>query len=155
MNGNTKTIQVEERTFLIRKMNAKCSLKLAKTILAKALPAFSMFFEEKKQKQIEIVKENELFLAIQNCLDTLEDKDLDKVIDTSLQHCSEILPAGTANVLNIDGTYGVTGVDTDVILTLRLVTEVLVFNYEGFFDVSLWRSKFSPIVDTFKQNVKM
>ena len=78
MNGNTKTIQVEERTFLIRKMNAKCSLKLAKTILAKALPAFSMFFEEKKQKQIEIVKENELFLAIQNCLDTLEDKDLDK-----------------------------------------------------------------------------
>ncbi len=155
MNGNTKTIQVEERTFLIRKMNAKCSLKLAKTILAKALPAFSMFFEEKKQKQIEIVKENELFLAIQNCLDTLEDKDLDKVIDTSLQHCSEILPAGTANVLNIDGTYGVTGVDTDVILTLRLVTEVLVFNYEGFFDVSLWRSKFSPVVDMFKQNVKM
>jgi hypothetical protein len=155
MNGNTKTIQVEERTFLIRKMNAKCSLKLAKTILAKALPAFSMFFEEKKQKQIEIVKENELFLAIQNCLDTLEDKDLDKVIDTSLQHCSEILPAGTANVLNIDGTYGVTGVDTDVILTLRLVTEVLVFNYEGFFDVSLWRSKFSPVVDMLQQNVKM
>ncbi len=85
----------------------------------------------------------------------LEDKDLDKVIDTSLQHCSEILPAGTANVLNIDGTYGVTGVDTDVILTLRLVTEVLVFNYEGFFDVSLWRSKFSPVVDMLQQNVKM
>jgi len=155
MNGNTKTIQVEERTFLIRKMNAKCSLKLAKTILAKALPAFSIFFEEKKQKQIETVKENDMFLAIQNCLDTLEDKDLDKVIDTSLQHCSEILPAGTANVLNMDGTYGVTGVDTDVILTLRLVTEVLVFNYEGFFDASLWSSKFSPVMDMFKQNVPM
>ena len=155
MNGNTKTIQVEERTFLIRKMNAKCSLKLAKTILAKALPAFSIFFEEKKQKQIETVKENDMFLAIQNCLDTLEDKDLDKVIDTSLQHCSEILPAGTANVLNVDGTYGVTGVDTDVILTLRLVTEVLVFNYEGFFDASLWSSKFSPVMDMFQQSVSI
>ena len=96
-----------------------------------------------------------MFLAIQGCLDTLEDKDLDKVIDTSLQHCSEILPAGTANVLNMDGTYGVANVDTDVILTLRLVTEALVFNYEGFFDANLWRSKFSPVVDMFKQNVKM
>lgn len=155
MNGNTKTIQIEERTFLIQKMNAKSSLKLAKTLLAKAFPAFSIFLEEKKTKQIETIKEKDMFLAIQNCLDTLEDKDLDKVIDTSLQHCSEILPAGTANVVNADGSYGVVGVDTDVILTLRLVTEVLVFNYEGFFDANLWRSKFSPVVDTFRQNVKM
>mgnify|MGYP000069945271 CR=1 FL=1 len=155
MNENTKTIQVEERTFLIKKMNAKSSLKLAKTILAKSLPAFSVFFEETKAKKVETVKENDMFLAIQNCLDSLEDNDLDKVIDTSLQHCSEILPAGATNVLNIDGTYGVANIDTDVVLTLRLVTEVLLFNYEGFFDVSLWRSKFSPIVDTFKQNVKM
>ncbi len=84
MNGNTKTIKIEERTFFIKKMNAKSSLKLAKTILAKSLPAFSIFLEERKTKQVETIKENELFLAIQNCLDTLEDKDLDKVIDTSL-----------------------------------------------------------------------
>ena len=155
MNENTKTIQVEERTFLIKKMNAKSSLKLAKTILAKSLPAFSVFFEETKAKKVETVKENDMFLAIQNCLDSLEDNDLDKVIDTSLQHCSEILPAGATNVLNIDGTYGVANIDTDVVLTLRLVTEVLLFNYEGFFDVSLWRSKFSPIVDMLQQNVKM
>lgn len=155
MNENTKRIEVDGRVFLIKKMSAKSSLKLAKTILAKSLPAFSVFFEETKTKKVETVKENELFLAIQNCLDVLDDKDLDKVIDMSLQHCSEILPAGAANVLNIDGTYGITDIDTDVVLTLRLVIEVLLFNYEGFFDGNLWRSKFSPIVDTFKQNVKM
>ena len=136
-------------------MNAKTSLKLAKTILAKALPAFSVFLGEKKTEKIETVKDEDMFFAIQNCLDTLEDKDLDKVVDTSLQHCSEILPAGTANILNPDGTYGVVGVDTDMILTLRLVTEVLLFNYEGFFDGNLWRSKFSPVAAMFRQNVKM
>lgn len=155
MNGNTKTIKIEERTFFIKKMNAKSSLKLAKTILAKSLPAFSIFLEERKTKQVETIKENDMFLAIQNCLDTLEDKDLDKVIDTALQHCSKVLPAGNAPILNADGSYGVVGVDTDVILTLRLVVEVLVFNYEGFFDASLWRSKFSPVVDMLQQNVKM
>ena len=54
MNGNTKTMQVDGRTFLIKKMNAKSSLKLAKTILAKALPAFSIFFEEKKTDIVNI-----------------------------------------------------------------------------------------------------
>ena len=104
MNENTKRIEVDGRVFLIKKMSAKSSLKLAKTILAKSLPAFSVFFEETKTKKVEMVKENELFLAIQNCLDSLEDKDLDKVIDTSLQHCSEILPAGVAVVSLIGAT---------------------------------------------------
>ena len=143
MNDKEKYIEIESRKFVAKKFPAKTAIKMSKTILAKALPAFSGFSESVNQSAD---GDNEiLFKNISEVFDKLSDEDLDKVVDTSLMFCGEILPAGQAAVLNKDGTFGVVGVEDDMILTLRLVAEVLLFNYADFFDENRWGSMFKSL----------
>ena len=143
MIDKEKYIEVEGRKFVVKKFPAKTAIKVSKTILAKALPSFSEFSETVNQSA---EGDNKiLFKNISELLDRLSDEDLDKVVDTSLMFCSEVLPAGQATVLNKDGTFGVVGAEEDMVLTLRLVTEVLMLNYAGFFDENRWGSMFKPL----------
>jgi len=151
MDDKEKYIEIEGRRFVVKKFSAKVAIKMTKTLLAKGLPAFSAFTGGNTSLNIDnkdFIDDNTVLInSIGEVLDKLSDEDLDKVIDTSLLYCSEILPAGQVTVLNKDGTFGVIGVEDDLILTLRLITEVLMFNYMGFFDESRWGSTFKSVVD--------
>ena len=151
----SKTIEVNQRIFVINKLNARDSLKLVKLITSKVMPMFSDFITNDKVKQVKNLDEKQAFEAIQKCLTSLDDSDLDKIIDYTLMNCYEKLKAGSSRVLNTDGTYGVQDVENDLILTLRLVLEVLIFNFKNFFDVNRWNLMFKPIANTFQQSVKM
>ena len=83
----------------------------------------------------------------------IDDSDLDKLINYSLSHCFEQLPAGPTRVLNPDGTYGVDGVEYDGVFMLRLVIETVWWGVAGFLDGSRWTSIFKPLADLFPQGM--
>ena len=153
MNEKEKYIEVEERRFVVRKFPAKTALKMTLLLSSKALPAISGFKDG-------VVQSSDgdnalLFDGIGKALDNLSEKDLDKVIDTALLYCAESLKAGQTTVLNNDGSFGVAGVEDDMLLMLRLVIEVLIFNFENFLEGSRWGSMFKPITDTLPFNAQM
>ncbi|MCL1999705.1 MAG: hypothetical protein FWG65_13180 [Turicibacter sp.] len=142
----TKTIEIpansaggEGRTFEIKKMPARVSLKIAKTLLASAVPFFGTVAPSKiaefvkSDKDIDKFLENLDLIAIANALDNIEDESLDKLINAGLANCYEILPAGSVQVLNPNGTYNVPGVEDDLLVMLRLTIESLVHSVRGFF----------------------
>ncbi len=150
---DTKRVEIEKRTFIINKINARDSLKILKLAAEKAMPMFSNLFVEVDKKNVKKnLDEKQTFDALQKFLATLDDSDLDKLIEYTLTNCYEQLKAGTARVLNLDGTYGVMDLEYDLILTLRLAAEVLIFNFKDFFDVSRWNSIFKPVISTFPQS---
>ena len=128
-----KVIELDGRKFMLNKFTPLTAIKLGKIFAAKMLPGLKCFFgtkdvmltamksaekaEAKKTKDSKIPNEvldkvidsiniDDIFSSIQKCLTSLEDEDLEKTIRWSLSSCCEILPAGNAQVLNPDGTYG-------------------------------------------------
>ena len=150
-----KTVEVDGRTFLIYKMNAKTSLKVTKILTAKILPFLDTFLDG-KMKEMENLDD---FLTqisldeIANAIDKVDEADLDRLIDYGLTHCYERLAAGPAQVLNSNGTYGVGGVEEDMLFTLRLTIEAIMWSVQGFFNASRWTLMFQGLGDLFKQSV--
>jgi hypothetical protein len=150
----TKTIDVEGRTFVVKKYPAMDGLKIAKTLVAKILPMFQSFVplisESRKEGGADINKlsnlENYLSLdSIAATLDKILPADFDYIMQKSLQNVCEMLPAGEAQVLNSDGTYGVLNVEHDPLLVLRLVCEVVLWGVGDFFDGNRLASIMSPL----------
>ncbi len=166
-----KIEEIDGRKFIIKKINPKTSIKLAKLILLAGIPGFKCFTKTKniirdiiknpndvdKDKMFDDIVDDinleDIFEAIQKCLLSLSDNDLDKVIDWSLTSCSEILPAGNTPVLNFDGTYGVANIEDDLFMVVALTAKVLEFNFKGFFSDSRWASLLkATTLDTQSQN---
>ena len=151
-----KIIELDNRKFILKKINPKTSLKLARLILTAGLPGIECFTQTKgiiksvihssanadKDKIFDDIADNisfkNIFEAIQKCLLSLSDNDLDKIIDWSLTSCSEMLPAGETPVLNFDGTYGIADIKDDLFMVVALTAKVLEFNFNGFFKDSRW-----------------
>lgn len=145
MNGKENFVEVEDRKFIINKFPARVSLRIVKTVLSNILPNFSSFTTTNNNEENNSMEDSQIFVSIGNALKSLNDDELDKVIDTSLYYCFEELPTGRSRVLNENKTYGVIGVEEDLVLTLRLVTECLIFNYKDFLDESRWGSMLKGI----------
>ena len=154
MMDKTKTIEIEKRTFVIHKFDAKSALKISKLVLAKILPIFDtvlpVISASTDLSQIKVDEAINLE-AIAKALDLIDDKDLDRIIDVSLQYTFEQLKSGLVRVLNSDGTYGVIGVEDDPVIVLRLVIESIAWSLRGFFDGSRLTSVLAPLTGLLTQ----
>jgi hypothetical protein len=163
-NENADSVEykiISARKFRISKYPAKDGLKTARLIIAKLLPVFESFISPDKVAQIRNGKtaetENEIWelLSVDNVIKALElisDDDLDVIYDRALKNCYEILPAGDAQILNSNGTYGVEGIEYDYILSLRLVAESLIWSIGSFFAVTRLTSIMEGLKVSFSQN---
>lgn len=164
-----KYIEVDGRKFQVHKFDAKASLKIAKLIIAKILPMLDTFLpallhdgmpknaNDIPAKIADADTLGDLFSALSlekvaHALDLIDEADLDRIIDISLRHCYEALPAGPVRVLNADGTYSVDGVEFDMLLMLRLTAEAVLGSAGGFFDASRWTSMFKPLAASFPRS---
>jgi len=162
-------ITVDERQFQVRKFDARTGLKIAKLLVSKILPMLGSFLpfltgEGSLDPSIDDTAWLDGMIGnlsldqISHAIDLVDDNDLDKLINFSLSHCYEMLPAGPAQVLKHDGTYGVAGVEHDIIITLRLVVEAIQWGAKGFLDGKRWASIFKPIMgllDSFQQDTSI
>ena len=160
----TKTIEVEERTFLVKKYPAIDGLKIAKVLIAKILPVFQNFLPlvggARKNGGLNI----ESILAslgdylsldsIAETLDKVSPADFDYIMQKSLQNTFEVLAGGEAQVLNDNGTYGVLDMEHDPLLVLRLVCEAVMWGIGDFFDGKRLISIMSPLSSSLLRNPK-
>ena len=156
-----KTIEVEGRTFVVKKYPVEEGFIIAKLLMAKILPMFESFMplivESQKGSGVnaESVLANlgeHLSLShIAEALDKVTPADLKHIIRKSLQSAFEILPAGEAQVINDNGTYGVLDVEYDYLLVLRLVCEVVMLGAGDFFDGNRLTSIMSPLFSFLQQ----
>jgi len=152
-----KTVEIDGRKFQVYKMSAKTSLKVTKILAAKILPFLDSFLGlDGKLPEGDNMDD---FLStislekIADAIDHIDEADLEKLIDYGLSHCYEQLAGGATQVLNSNGTYGVAGVEDDMIFTLRLTVEAIAWSVSGFFDASRWTSMFQGMGDIFKLNM--
>jgi len=159
---------ISERKFAVHKFNAKASLKIAKLLVAKILPVVDTFVPAVLGGAIAsngaiITKAGasdslDKFLSdislerVSHALDLIDDDDLDRLLDISLRHCYEQLPAGPVRVLNPDGTYGVQNVEYDPLLVMRLTAEAILWSSGVFFNASRWASTFKPLAASLPQS---
>lgn len=120
-------VTIDDRTFRIKKFDAKTGLKLARLVIAKAAPILPMIQDGN-------TSDARVFTAIGGILESLDDADLDNIIDKCLRVCYEDLPAGPAPVIDDLGHYGVENVEYDMMLTLRLCIEAIKWGASDFFD---------------------
>jgi hypothetical protein len=159
---------ISSREFGLEKLDAKASLKVSKLLIAKILPMLDTFmpavfgtvmnaFSLAKLGEVDNLEDMLSAInleSVSRSLDLIDDNDLDKIIDISLRHCYEKLPAGAVKVLNSNGTFGVADIEYDMILVIRLTAEVLLWSVGGFFDASRWISMLGPLAASFPQLAK-
>ncbi len=149
---------VSERRFIIQKYAALDGVKIVKVFAAKILPVFQSFVplisNAAKEDTEEGVNANQILSnlahylsldAIAATLDKVSPDDLDYIMKMSLRNVFEVLPAGDAQVMNPDGTFGVMDIEYDPMLMLRLVCETVLWGIGDFFDGGRWRSIMSPL----------
>jgi hypothetical protein len=160
---------VSTRRFKIQKYPALDGLKIAKVFVSKILPVFQTFVpligEARKIKSGDgrSALDNMLdnlgqYLSMDSIADTLDKitpADLDYIMQKSLQNAYEVLPAGDAQVMNPDGTYGVNDIEYDPLLVLRLICEVVMWGVGDFFDGNRLASILSPLSSSLSRNRKM
>lgn len=128
-----KNITVDGREFVIRKFDAKTGLKIARLVIAKAAPLIPLI-ESATGKG---TTDARIFAAVGEILGTLDDADMDSLIDKCLRSCFENLPAGLAPVIDETGNFGVEGVEYDMLLTLKLCFEAIKWGASDFFGENL------------------
>ena len=125
-------VKIDDRSFSIRKFDAKTGLKLARLVIAKAAPIIPMLDEMTNKNG----GDDRVYEAIGNVLSQLDDADIDSIVDKSLRVCYENLPAGRQPVIDENGYYGVEDVEYDMALVLRLCIEAIKWGASDFFDGS-------------------
>ena len=154
-----KLIEVEGRKFQIKKMSSEAAVTVTLLLSSKVLPFFDAIVpllsmgSENMDEMIEKLN----FVEIAKHLGNFEESDVKKLFGYGLTNCYEQLSAGPVQVMNPNGTYGVSDAEDDVILALRLVIEGIMHGVSGFFTASRWTSMFPMLagaLDTFKQSVQ-
>lgn len=140
-NGILKTVTVGDDTYIIRKFDARTGLKIARLIIAKATPLLPLLDADddakktaaRAKKMLEKTSNERLYEMIGKILETLDDTDIDNLVDKCLRVVSKQLPAGPQPVIDSTGNYGVEGIEYDLKLTLRLVYEAIIWGASDFF----------------------
>jgi hypothetical protein len=152
------------RKFAVKKYTALDGLKIAKTLVAKILPVFHSFIPLVNEARNENANAEHILAnlgqylsldTIAETLDKVSPDDLDYIMRTSLMSVYEVLPAGEAQVMNPDGTYGVMDVEHDPLIVLRLVCEAVMWGVGDFFDGGRLTSVMSHLSSSLPRTPKM
>lgn len=72
-----------------------------------------------------------------------------------LKVCAEMLPAGPAEVMNDNGSWGVEDIENNAKLALALTMQALMWNVADFFDVNLLRALAAGFVNLKPSDAEM
>lgn len=152
---NYKDVEINGRTFRIRKFDARTGSFMLIKITGLLAPLFknmdlSKFKDVKNVSEIKLDALN--IPGLMSGLGNLSEEDFEYVQGKCLQVCSEVLPAGLTPVLNSNGTFGVTGIEDDTMTVLALTAHTLIFNVKGFFSGSPLASLVGGLMNTFPQD---
>jgi hypothetical protein len=132
----SKTVEVNGRKFRIRKFSARDGSYIVLKVSALLAP----LFEGVNWKKISTLKNpEEVDLSQINItqaigkLSGLKEEDFAYLQDKCLRVCDEQLPSGYVSVLAENGTFGVLGMDEDLLTVMALTAHALVYNLSGFF----------------------
>lgn len=134
-----KDIVINERTFRIKKFNARTGSFMVMKI-TKLLAPIVKYLDLSKIKEVKQASDVDLgafdLSGIMNELGNLSEEDFVYIQDKCLQVCSEVLPAGLAPVLDKNGFFGVNDLEEDTMTVLALTAHAIIFNLQGFFQGS-------------------
>lgn len=164
-----KIVEIEERRFIIRKYNCFTGFKVSLIMTSKILPAIQSILpviagaikagngseitqEDYGNMLLSTLQDSFSLTEISKALDMITSDDLDFVMRSALMNSYEDLGANRAPVLRSDGTYGVEGIEYDMLMALRLVCESIAFNIGDFFIENRSASIMSPMFSSFRQS---
>ena len=139
----TRTVEGEEMTFQIRKMNALSGSVLLKFVAEKLLPLFSglqdLFAGEVKENATpeeveEIAKKRteSVMTIIPQALASISEEELIAFEERCLNTVDVLMPAGWQPVMS-GKNFGIEEIENDPIAVLLLCYDVMEFNLGGFF----------------------
>ena len=135
------TVDEEELTFQVHKMNALDGSYLIKFVAEKLIPLFDSFQtlfsspegEEEVDVKEEARKRSEAIVEVlPKALASISKEELHSFQKQCLNNVDMMLPAGWQKVMSGD-TFGVEEVEYDPLLALMLCYDVVEFNFSGFF----------------------
>ena len=132
MEGRTteKIFEVDERKFIIKKMDPLLGIAILKELLTRSFPIdlLSMIDSSGKSKA--------LGGLISSSSSVITSMGIDEFVEFQrriLSFVYELLPSGEVQVIDKLGNYKVLNLKEDMSLNLRLLVEVLKVNYTDFF----------------------
>jgi hypothetical protein len=134
-----KTFKYEGREFRIGKFNAMTGSYVAYKLMGQMLPMGIIVDGIKAPEGSQIMSKSDFIDLQKDCLKT----------------CSELLPAGPAEVMYENDTFGIDDIENNAKLALALTVQALVWNISDFFDENLLRSLATGISDIPQSVVKM
>lgn len=135
---NFKKVKISDRNFIIRKFDALTGSYTVLKVGALFAPLFKgIDFSKIDIKSKDVMKNmSAIDLAgIGASLSSLKEEDYSYVQRKCLQVCYEDLPAGSAQVLKENLSFGVVDIDSKIVLALMIQT--IVFNVTDFFPEDL------------------
>lgn len=122
------TVNIDNREFVIDHMNAQKALGVLKTILS------SLFLED-VIGMMGVTGGTSSSKKDKDVLNEIED--MEKLQITLLSTVSELLKSGPVQVVDVKGNYYIEDVQYDMLLSSKLLLEVLKANYSSFFTQAL------------------
>lgn len=154
---NFKNIEINGRTFILKKMDARTGSYILFTKIIKFLPAIleNLDFDKLDFDNFTLGNLSDLNLTkIFEPIFNLPENDFRYIQDNCLKAVSESLPAGPQPILNKNGEWGIADIEFDMSLVMNLTVQSLWFSLEGFF-AGLPFNSIMKNVSSFQQNAKI
>lgn len=135
---NFKNIEVDGRTFRLKKMNALTASYMLTKLIKILAPIVKYINLDDDSENLDLNKLNITEMA--SSLLDLKEEDFNYIQKNVLKVIQEVLPGGEPYVLNQYGEFEALNVEYNIELVMNLTVQGLWFNFEGFFKENLLAS---------------
>lgn len=129
---NTKSIEVNGRTFILKKMDARTGSYMLFKLMKLLPPILENIDIDKLDTDNFDFKSLNLSEALKPIFD-LPEEEFRYIQDNCLKSVDELLAAGTQPVMQKNSEWGINDITYDIGLVMNLTIQSLIFNVQGFF----------------------
>ena len=129
---NTKSIEVNGRTFILKKMDARTGSYMLFKLMKLLPPILENIDIDKLDNDNFDFKSLNLSEALKPIFD-LPEEEFRYIQDNCLKSVDELLAAGAQPVIQKNGEWGINDIAYDIGLVMNLTIQSLIFNVQGFF----------------------
>lgn len=129
---NTKSIEVNGRTFILKKMDARTGSYMLFKLMKLLPPILENIDIDKLDNDNFDFKSLNLSEALKPIFD-LPEEEFRYIQDNCLKSVDELLAAGAQPVMQKNSEWGINDIAYDIGLVMNLTIQSLIFNVQGFF----------------------
>lgn len=129
---NTKSIEVNGRTFILKKMDARTGSYMLFKLMKLLPPILENIDIDKLDNDNFDFKSLNLSEALKPIFD-LPEEEFRYIQDNCLKSVDELLAAGAQPVMQKNSEWGINDIAYDIGLVMNLTIRSLIFNVQGFF----------------------